>query len=64
MSATCSFKALVSLQDKYIINKAFMTFAVVADWLRRWICNPIGVARTGSNPVFILCARGYIYRQY
>ena len=25
--------------------------AVVAEWLRRWTRNPLGSARTGSNPV-------------
>ena len=25
--------------------------AVVAEWLRRWTWNPLGYARTGSNPV-------------
>ena len=27
------------------------TYAVVAEWLRRWTRNPLGSARTGSNPV-------------
>ena len=34
------------------------TAAVVAEWLRRWTWNPMGIARTGSNPVNcdILCS--------
>ena len=36
--------------------------AVVAEWLRRWTRNPLGSARTGSNPVdcvtiFSVCLR-------
>ena len=26
--------------------------AVVSEWLRRWTRNPLGSARTGSNPVY------------
>ena len=26
--------------------------AVVAEWFRRWTRNPLGSARTGSNPVY------------
>ena len=26
--------------------------AVMAEWLRRWTRNPMGNARTGSNPVY------------
>ena len=37
MSATCSFKALLSLQNEYIMNEGIMTSAVVAEWLSRWI---------------------------
>ena len=29
----------------------YMCTAVVAEWLRRWTRNPLGSARTGSNPV-------------
>ena len=32
-------------------NKILHQTAVVAEWLRRWTRNPLGSARTGSNPV-------------
>ena len=32
-------------------NGAKCVAAVVAEWLRRWTWNPLGYARTGSNPV-------------
>ena len=33
-----------------LINK--FASAVVSEWLRRWTRNPLGSARTGSNPVY------------
>ena len=36
----------VLLQKCHEIIKAAM-----AEWLRRWTWNPLGYARTGSNPV-------------
>ena len=32
-------------------QKMVVSLAVVAEWLRRWTRNPLGSARTGSNPV-------------
>ena len=26
----------------------------VAEWLRRWTANPMGSARVGSNPIFVV----------
>ena len=26
----------------------------VAEWLRRWTANPLGSARVGSNPIFVV----------
>jgi hypothetical protein len=26
----------------------------VAEWLRRWTANPLGFAREGSNPFFVV----------
>ena len=26
----------------------------VAEWLRRWTANPLGSARMGSNPIFVV----------
>ena len=26
----------------------------VAEWLRRWTANPLGSARVGSNPTFVV----------
>ena len=25
----------------------------VAEWLRRWTANPLGIARVGSNPILV-----------
>ena len=35
-----------------IAESMFHQTAVVAEWLRRWTRNPMGNARTGSNPVY------------
>ena len=37
--------------DYRSFHTTFGTYAVVAEWLRRWTRNPLGSARTGSNPV-------------
>ena len=26
----------------------------MAEWLRRWTANPMGSARVGSNPIFVV----------
>ena len=38
--------------DGKIILSRFASQAVVSEWLRRWTRNPLGSARTGSNPVY------------
>ena len=32
----------------------FFTEDWVAEWLRRWTANPMGSARVGSNPIFVV----------
>ena len=43
--------SLVVNQETHVLIAAEMVPAVVAEWLRRWTRNPLGYARTGSNPV-------------
>ena len=49
-------KSFLNCEDNCLIirNSIFpisFLYAVVAEWLRRWTRNPLGSARTGSNPV-------------
>ena len=37
----------ISMKINFLVDGT----AVVAEWLRRWTRNPLGSARTGSNPV-------------
>ena len=36
----------------HFVKMNFGLHAVVSEWLRRWTRNPLGSARTGSNPVY------------
>ena len=33
----------------------------VAEWLRRWTANPLGFAREGSNPFFVVFFKIFIH---
>ena len=37
-----------------IIEAAYDCCDTVAEWLRRWTANPMGSARVGSNPIFVV----------
>ena len=44
-------------------HKIIIDFMVkMAEWLRRWIVNPLGSARMGSNPIFVVFLIGTIVK--
>ena len=45
----CRFEAYVE-KDSFVI--AFMD--KMDEWQRRWTVNPLGSARVGSNPIFVV----------
>ena len=48
---------------KVYIQKDSLVLAFVdkmAEWLRRWTVNPLGPARVGSNPIFVVFLIGSI----
>ena len=36
------------------IEKPYLTADTVAEWLRRWIANPLYFVRAGSNPATVV----------
>lgn len=54
LSTECWKLTALHVKATHLVNyahKCGVCAAVVAEWLRRWTRNPLGSARTGSNPV-------------
>ena len=45
------------------VNLSVVSYDEVAEWLRRWTANPMGSARVGSNPIFVVYTFFMIYCQ-
>ena len=45
----CQFKVYVQKDSLFLPNIDKM-----AEWLRRWTVNALGIARMGSSPIFVV----------